>query len=215
MKVLVTGFDPFGGASVNPAYEAVRLLPDEISGNRIVKKEIPTVFGKDEIVLREVIREESPDVVICVGQAGGRSGMTVEKVAVNLMEARIPDNEGNQPLDTPVKEDGDTAYFAKLPVKKMVQAMKDHQIPARVSYTAGTFVCNDIMYRLLYMIDRVYPDMLGGFVHVPYCPEQVLDLPDGTPSMSVEMISSALSYAIEAVCADQTGDLDIPMGETE
>lgn len=140
--------------------------------------------------------------------------MTVEKVAVNLMEARIPDNAGNQPFDVPVKEDGETAYFAKLPVKRMVQAMKDHQIPARVSYTAGTFVCNDIMYRLLYMIDREYPKMLGGFIHVPYCPEQVLELPDGTPSMSVEMISDALKYAIEAICGD-ADEIKVAMGETE
>ena len=109
MKVLITGFDPFGGAAVNPAYEAVKLLPDELGGNEIIKKEIPTVFGKDEEVLRKAIEEYSPDAVICVGQAGGRSGMTVEKVAVNLMEARIPDNAGNQPFDVPVKEDGETS----------------------------------------------------------------------------------------------------------
>lgn len=212
MKVLLTGFEPFGGALVNPAYEAVKMLPDELAGNKLIKKEIPTVFGRDEKVLRELVKECLPDVVICVGQAGGRSGITVEKVAVNLMEASIPDNDGNQPFDQPVKEDGETAYFAKLPVKKIVQNMKNHKIPARISYTAGTYVCNDIMYRLLYMIDREYPQMQGGFIHVPYCPEQVIELSDGVPSMSLEMIADALKCAIMAVCED--GDeIDVAMGE--
>lgn len=214
MKILITGFDPFGGASINPAFEAVRLLPDEIAGNTIIKKEIPTIFGKDEEVLRETIKQVKPDVVLCVGQAGGRSGMTVEKVAINLMEARIPDNAGNQPSDTPIHEDGPTAYFASIPVKRIVQNIKDHKIPARVSYTAGTFVCNDIMYRLLYLIDRKYPQMRGGFIHVPYCPEQTVELPDGTPSMSIETISRALQYAVEAICENEQ-DINVIMGETE
>lgn len=214
MKILVTGFDPFEGASINPAFEAVRLLPDEIAGSTIIKKEIPTVFGKDEEVLQDIIQQTTPDIVLCVGQAGGRSGIAVEKVAINLMEARIPDNAGNQPSDTPVHEDGPAAYFASLPVKRMVQNIKDHKIPAKISYTAGTFVCNDIMYRLLYLIERKYPEMRGGFIHVPYCPEQTVDLPDGTPSMSIETISRALEYAIEAICENEQ-DINIIMGETE
>ena len=149
MKILVTGFEPFGGAVINPAYEAVKLLPDVIAGAEVIKIEIPTVFGRDEEVVRAAVEKHHPDAVLCVGQAGGRSGITVEKVAINLMEARIPDNEGKQPLDTPIREDGENAYFASLPVKSMVQYMKEAKIPARVSYTAGTFVCNDIMYRVL------------------------------------------------------------------
>ena len=212
MKILVTGFDPFGGSSVNPAFEAVKLLPEEICGAEIIKIEIPTVYGKDGEVVAAAVAEHEPDVVLCVGQAGGRSGMTVEKVAINLMEARIPDNEGNQPYDQPVYEDGENAYFAKLPVKAMVGRMRERGIPARISYTAGTFVCNDIMYRVLYMIDKKYPDMLGGFVHVPYLPEQVLDLPDGTPSMSAEMIAEALCAGIEAIV--EGAESSEPMGET-
>ena len=213
MKILVTGFDPFGGATINPAYEAVKLLPAEIKGASIVTKEIPTVYIKDGVVLEACIQEEKPDIVICVGQAGGRSHMTVEKVAVNLMEARIPDNDGQQPVDTPVYEDGPDAYFATIPVKAMVQKMRDNKIPAKVSYTAGTFVCNDIMYRLLYMADRKYPGMRGGFIHVPFLPEQVLDMADGTPSMTAELIAKAIECGIEAILETET-DIKVAMGET-
>lgn len=213
MKVLITGFDPFGGATINPAYEAVKLMPNQIGCAEIVKLEIPTVFKKEGEVLEKGIIEHNPDIVICVGQAGGRSGITVEKAALNLMEARIPDNEGAQPVDQPVCEDGQNAYFAKLPVKAMVQKMKDHGIPARISYTAGTFVCNDVMYRLLYMIDKKYPQMRGGFIHVPYLAEQVVDMADGVPSMSAKMIAKALEYAVKAVIENEK-DLDTVMGET-
>ena len=159
MKILITGFDPFGGESVNPAYEAVKLLPDEIGGAQIVKREVPTVFGKSGTVLEEAILTEQPDAVICVGQAGGRSGICVEKTAINFQDARIPDNENQQPIDKPVKEDGETAYFASLPVKAMVAEMRKNGIPAFVSYTAGTYVCNELMYTLLYLIDKKYQNI--------------------------------------------------------
>lgn len=213
MKVLITGFDPFGGADINPAYEAVKLLPDSIDGAEIIKMEIPTVFKKEGEILEKGILEHRPDIVICVGQAGGRSSITVEKTAINLTEARIPDNEGKQPLDSPVCEDGENAYFAKLPVKAMVHEIRSHGIPAKISYTAGTFVCNDVMYRLLYMIDKKYPGMKGGFIHVPYLPEQVIDLPEGTPSMSAQMIADALLYAAEAAMKYDE-DIRVVTGET-
>lgn len=213
MKILITGFDPFGNSTINPAYEAVKRLPDVVKGAEIIKLEIPTVFYKCGEVLEEAVKRESPDVVICVGQAGGRSSITIEKTAINLIEARIPDNEGKQPFDTPVCEDGPTAYFASIPVKAMVKKIYDNKIPAKVSYTAGTFVCNDIMYRLLYMIDKKYPKMKGGFIHVPYLTEQVLDLPEGTPSMSAETIAKALEYSLEAVIENEN-DIKIAMGET-
>ena len=194
MKILVTGFEPFGGAVINPAYEAVKLLPDVIAGAEVIKIEIPTVFGRDEEVVRAAVEKHHPDAVLCV-------------------EARIPDNEGKQPLDTPIREDGENAYFASLPVKSMVQYMKEAKIPARVSYTAGTFVCNDIMYRVLYMIDKEYPHMRGGFVHVPYLPEQTLDLPEGTPSMPAEMIAKALECGIRAIVENEA-DVKTISGET-
>lgn len=199
MKILVTGFDPFGGDKVNPAFEAVKLLPSTIAGAEVVKIEIPTVYGKSGEAVEEGIKKYRPDVVLCVGQAGGRSTITVEKVAINLAEARIKDNEGNQPINQPLKPQGENAYFATIPVKAMVDNIRKHGIPANISYTAGTFVCNAVMYDLLYMINSKYPEIKGGFIHVPFAPEQVVDRPDGTACLPVEVTAKALEYAIEAI----------------
>ena len=149
MKVLISGFDPFGGESINPALEAVKLLPDTIAGAEIIKVEIPTVFNKSAEVMEKFISEHSPDAVICVGQAGGRFTVTPERVAINIDDARIKDNDGNQPIDIPIKEDGSPAYFTTLPIKAMVKNMIDNGYPAAVSNTAGTFVCNHMMYNVL------------------------------------------------------------------
>lgn len=200
MKILVTGFDPFGGDTINPAYEAVKLIPAQVSGAQIVKAEVPTVFGKCGDVLKQLIDEHKPDAVLCVGQAGGRSVISVEKLAVNLDEARIPDNDNQQPSDQPIADGGPAAYFSTLPVKAIVKTAKEKGIPSAISYTAGTFVCNDIMYRLLHLIATEYPGIRGGFIHVPFVPEQVLDRPEGTPSMSAETIARGLECAIEAIC---------------
>lgn len=213
MKILVTGFDPFGGESVNPAYEAVKKLPDEIQGAQIIKMEIPTVFSRSATVVEEGIKKYQPDVVINVGQAGGRSCVTVEKVAINLAEARIPDNDGEQPIDVPLREDGDTAYFATIPVKAMVEHVREHDIPCHISYTAGTYVCNSIMYHVLYMTKNKYPNILAGFIHVPYATEQVVDKPNGTASMPLDMIAKSLYYAIEAIVLKKE-DGKKAMGET-
>ncbi len=199
MKILVTGFDPFGGDKVNPAYEAVKLLPGTIAGAEVIKIEIPTVYGKSGEAVEEGIKKYRPDVVLCIGQAGGRSTITVERVAINLAEARIKDNEGNQPIDKPLEKDGENAYFATIPVKAMVNNIRKHGIPANISYTAGTFVCNAVMYDLLYMVNKKYPEIKGGFIHVPFAPEQVVDRPDGTASLPVEITAKALEYAIEAI----------------
>ena len=138
MKVLVTGFDPFGGESVNPAYEAVKLLPDIIEGARIIKLEIPTVFKKSIEIVKEAVEKDQPDVVINVGQAGGRACVTVEKVAINLADAVIPDNAGDSPEDESLEKDGPDAYFSTLPVKAMVENVRAHGLPCSVSYSAGT-----------------------------------------------------------------------------
>ncbi|WP_313340992.1 pyroglutamyl-peptidase I [Sedimentibacter sp.] len=199
MKILVTGFDPFGGEKVNPAYEAVKLLPDSIAGADIIKLEIPTVFTRSVSVVEEGIKKHQPDVVLSIGQAGGRSSITVEKVAINLAEARIPDNDGEQPLDQKLKEDGDTAYFATIPVKAMVNHIRENGIPANVSYTAGTYVCNSIMYNVLYMTHKSYPNIKAGFIHVPFSTEQAAQKPDGIASMPVETISKAIEYALEVI----------------
>ncbi|WP_291534998.1 pyroglutamyl-peptidase I [Bifidobacterium sp. UBA6881] len=212
--VLVTGFDPFGGESVNPAYEAVKLLSDTIAGARIVKLEIPTVFTRSAEVVEKAITDVKPDIVISVGQAGGRSALTVEKVAINLAEARIPDNDGEQPLDQPLREDGDTAYFATIPVKAMVANVRAHELPAFVSYTAGTFVCNSVMYNVLYLLDRKFPGVRGGFIHVPYASQQVVGKPNGTPFMPLPDIAKSLEYAIEAAVTDDGSAVEGAMGET-
>lgn len=214
MKILITGFDPFGGECVNPAYEAVKLLPDTIGNVQIVKMEIPTVFGEAGKAVEKGILEHQPDAVICVGQAGRRADIEVERVAINLAEAPIPDNAGNQPMDVKVQEDGDTAYFATVPVKAMVKNINDHGIPASVSYTAGTYVCNNVMYDLLYLLDKKYPSIRGGFIHVPYATEQGVGKPVGTATMELSTISKALAYALEAVAWNEE-DVKIHMGITE
>ena len=212
-KILVTGFDPFGGESVNPAFEAVKLIPGRIAGVDVVKLEIPTAFRRSALALEEALERERPDFVLCVGQAGGRSAITVEKVAINLVEARIPDNDGEQPFDTPLREDGDTAYFATLPVKAMVAGITGHGIPAFLSYTAGTYVCNSIMYHALYLAERRFPGVKAGFIHVPYAMEQGVGKPNGTPVMEVATMAKALEYAIEAAVTTD-GDATAIMGET-
>lgn len=213
MKVLITGFDPFGGESVNPAFEAVKLLPDTIAGAEIIKLEIPTVFSKSGPAVEAGIKEHQPDVVLNIGQAGGRSCVTVERVAINLAEARIPDNDGEQPMDEPLQADGAPAYFATIPVKAIVQNIRDHKLPCHLSYSAGTYVCNCVMYNVLHMTASKYPHIRAGFIHVPYAAEQVVDKPNGTPFMSLEQIAESLEYAIEAT-VNYTEDIKIAAGET-
>lgn len=198
MKILVTGFDPFGDEAMNSSYESVKLLPDKIVGADVIKLEVPTVFGVCAKKLYKAIVEEKPDVIICVGQAGGRSAISVEKVAINLKEARIPDNKGRQPSNMKIKEDGETAYFANVPVKAMADAVKVMNLPASVSYTAGTYVSNELMYSLMYFINKEFPDIRGGFIQVPYDTSQVVEKPLGIASMPVEITAKALKAAIEA-----------------
>lgn len=198
MKILITGFDPFGGEKINPAYEAVKILPDNINGAKIIKKQIPTVFRKSIEELEKSIIEEQPDIVICIGQAGGRTAITIERVAINIDDARIKDNEDNQPVDETIYKDGENAYFSNLPIKAIVEKIKDDGIPASVSNTAGTFVCNHIMYGLLYLINKKHPNIKGGFIHVPYLPEQVVDK-SNVGSMSLDNITRGLVLAIEAI----------------
>lgn len=213
MKVLVTGFDPFGGEAVNPAFEAVKLLPDEIAGAEIIKLEIPTVFSKCGPAVEAGIQKYEPDIVINVGQAGGRSCVTIEQVAINLAEARIPDNDGEQPSDEPIQKDGAPAYYATIPVKAIVKNVRDHGIPCHISYTAGTYVCNCIMYNVLHMAATKYSNIRAGFIHVPFAAQQAVEKPNGTPFMSLEMIADSLKYAIEATVKNKE-DITGIMGET-
>lgn len=203
MKVLITGFDPFGGETINPAWEAVKGIRDEIAGAEIVKMQIPTVVNKSIEKIHAKMKEIQPDAVISIGQAGGRFGVTPERVAINITDARIPDNEGNQPIDIPIFEDGDAAYFSNLPVKAMVQAIKDAGYPSVLSNTAGTYICNHVMYGILYYIQKEFPNARGGFIHVPYAVSQVVNKP-GTPSMAIADITASLEAAIEAAVVNQT-----------
>ena len=198
MKILLTAFDPFGGDSVNPAQKAVEAVSDHIAGAEIVKIIVPTVFDRSIDTVYEAMKREQPDVTFCIGQAGGRYELTPERVAINLNDARIPDNEGKQPLDQKIFEDGENAYFTLLPVKAMVERIRQAGIPASVSYTAGTFVCNHLMYGVLYHISKEFQGMRGGFMHVPFLHEQVLTKP-GTPSLSKEDIVKGIEAAITAI----------------
>ncbi len=195
-RVLVTGFDPFGGEAVNPAFKAVQLLPETVCGARIYKRELPTVFTRAGQTLRAAIDETAPDLVICVGQAGGASGLLLERVAVNLQDARIADNAGSQPCDVPVVPGGPTAYFTKLPVKRIAAALREASIPAQLSCSAGCFVCNDVFYTLMHLIATERPALMGGFVHVPYCMAQAAQKPAGTPAMELETIAKGLSVTL-------------------
>ncbi|WBW99336.1 pyroglutamyl-peptidase I [Oceanirhabdus sp. W0125-5] len=198
MKILITGFTPFGGEKINPAFEAINNMRSNINGVEIIKKELPTVFRKSLGILYHTIECEEPDVVICVGQAGGRSGISVERVAINVDDARIPDNDGKQPIDERIYNDGENAYFTNLPIKAMVKKLKQENIPSEVSNTAGTYVCNHLMYGLLYYIHKNNCDIRGGFVHVPFLPEQAINKRN-MPSMSLDVITKGLETMVEAI----------------
>ncbi|MBQ9009525.1 MAG: pyroglutamyl-peptidase I [Clostridia bacterium] len=211
MKILLTAFEPFGGDTVNPAQEAVRLVPDTVAGAEIIKLDVPVVVGKSVAVVREAMERERPDAVLCIGQAGGRIGLTPERVAINIDDARIPDNEGNQPIDQPVFADGAPAYFSNLPVKAMVAAIREAGVPASLSNSAGTFVCNHLMYGVLYHIAKSWPQMLGGFMHVPFLHEQVMNRPN-TPSLSTQDIVTGICAALSAIVANEQDAAHV-MGE--
>ena len=213
MKILVTGFDPFGGEKVNPALEAVKSLPSVIHGAEIRWVEIPTVFYQSAEVLEAEIVRYQPNVVLCIGQAGGRTSLTPERVAINQDDARIPDNQGNQPIDTPIRLDGEAAYFSTLPIKAMVQAIKEDGLPATVSNTAGTFVCNHLMYQALYLADKKFPNVRAGFMHIPYMTEQVINKPN-TASMNLVDIVKGIEAAIGAIVDHKDTDLKLVGGTT-
>lgn len=196
--VLVTGFDPFGGSDVNPSWQAVQALHGrKIAGRHVVGAEVPTVFGASLRRLAELLEEHQPELVICTGQAGGRGAISLERVAINVNDARIPDNAGAKPIDTPVVAGGPDAYFTSLPIKAMLKALLDGGVNAEVSQTAGTFVCNHIFYGLMHTLAQPrWEGTRGGLVHVPWLPEQ------GQPSMRVDEIVAGLELGI--ACALST-----------
>ena len=194
--ILVTGFQPFDGEKINPAWEAIRVLPDSIVGSKVVKLQIPVVFGVGADVVSTAIDHINPDIVLCVGQAGGRAKITPEFVGINYRDARIPDNDGNQPHAQRIVEDGPDAYFATLPVRAMTEAMNKSGIPAALSYTAGTYVCNDVMYSMLHVLATKYPNARGAFMHVPFATEQATKQPVNTASLPIEVMTRGLEVAL-------------------
>jgi pyroglutamyl-peptidase len=194
--VLLTGFQPFGGEQVNPSWQAVSALHGtRIAGHRVVARELPVAFGASLKALRAAPRDMRPALVICVGQAGGRAQLSLERVAINIDDARIPDNTGQQPVDVPVVAEGPAAYFSTLPVKAMRHALNAAGFPAEVSQTAGTYVCNHVFYGLMHALRR-QRIVRAGFIHIPYSPAQASMHP-GTPSVAVEMVTEALRLAVK------------------
>ena len=202
MKILVTGFDPFGGDTVNPALELIKKLPKEIDGCEIITLEVPTVFHKSIQTIRDAIDKYQPDAVLSIGQAGGRVDLTVERVGINCDDARIPDNEGNSPVDAKIFEDGDDAYLLTLPIKAMVKEIQAAGVPASVSNTAGTFVCNHVAYGVAYLAKKYYPHMKTGFMHIPYLPYQVAEK-RGLASMSLDTLLTGTIAALKAIIKNE------------
>ncbi|MBD2801246.1 pyroglutamyl-peptidase I [Xenorhabdus sp. M] len=213
--ILLTGFEPFGGETVNPSWEAVKPLHGcQIAGAHIEAYSLPCVFDDSLERLYAAIERIKPEVVIATGEAGGRPDITVERVAININDARIPDNAGKQPIDIPVIKDGPSAYFSSLPIKAIVNELKLAGIPASVSQTAGTFVCNHVMYGLLHYLslNPLYPAVRGGFIHVPYLPEQAVKH-SGAPSMVVGQMTAALKIAVESTLKYEK-DMSVTGGTT-
>ncbi|MFE0870053.1 pyroglutamyl-peptidase I [Streptomyces rochei] len=213
-RALITGFAPFGGEHVNPSWQAASLVAAEPpAGLDVTAVELPCVFGESLDVLRDAVRTHAPDVVLCLGQAGGRPGVTVERVGINVDDARIPDNAGRQPVDEPVVPGGPAAHFSTLPVKACVAALREAGVPAAVSNTAGTFVCNHVAYGLGHLIATEFPHVRGGFVHVPWAPEQVTD---GTaPSLPPATVAHGLRALLATAARTPAGqDLKVTEGAT-
>jgi len=203
-KLLITGFDAFGGESVNPASEVVLDLDGmEINGCQIIGREIPTIYGESSEKVRAMIDEHKPDAVLHIGQADGTHGIRVERIAVNIDDARIEDNEGNQPEDQTIAEDGPLAYRTTLPAKEIVEAVKDEGIPSFLSYSAGTFVCNHVIYSTADYVNKNDLPIDYGFIHVPYLPEQAVDKNTRPPSMSRETIKRALVTTIKTITKER------------
>ena len=195
--LLITGFDPFGGATVNPSWDAVAKLPDRIGDWMLCKLQIPTVFGLAAQTVLEKAQEVNPAAILCLGVAAGRSAVTPERIGINVRSARIPDNHGNQPKDQPVIPHGPDGIFSTMPVSAMAAAIEKIGLPGAVSNTAGTFICNHVLYGVRYLAEHEFPGLKSGFIHIPFLPEQTVDKP-GVPSMSLEDTVKGITAAVAA-----------------
>ncbi len=210
MKALVTGFEPFGGDRINPSFEALRLLPSRLGSIGIATRALPVVYGAALTALRDAIAATGPDIVLCAGLAGGRAELSLERVAINVDDARIPDNDGNQPIDRPVVAGGPAAFFATLPIKAAVAALREAGIPAAVSNSAGTFLCNHVFYGLMHEAASSATRFRAGFLHVPYLPSQAARQP-GAPSIALEQIVEGIEIIL-ATAAARLDDLVVSEG---
>jgi pyroglutamyl-peptidase len=198
MKILVSAFEPFGKETINPALEILKILPDRILDQSIIKLEIPTIRYKSAKAVIEAIEKHHPDIVLCLGQAGGRPDITIERIGVNIDDFGIEDNDHNMPIDEKIVESGPDAYFVNLPIKDMLHQIRDEGIAASISNTAGTFVCNHVIYSIRHYCETRKTDIRSGFIHVPFLPEQVIDKPS-FPSMLLETMVKAIFIAIETI----------------
>ena len=215
MKILITGFEPFGGETENPSWEAARLLNGmSVSQCVLVSVQLPCVFSKSLDVLENALKLHQPQMVIALGQADGRSDVSIERVAINVCDARIPDNEGAQPVDVAVVQGGPAAYFSTLPIKKMVTTLKSNGYPASVSQTAGTFVCNQVFYGLQHVLKD--QKVASGFIHVPLLPSQAAKRSGATlSSMSSTTLRDALLCLVPILANHAKlgeADLQVAMG---
>lgn len=196
MKILVTAFDAFGGDSINPSSLVLEKLEDNFKGAKIEKLLIPTSFKKASQLLESYLEKNTFDYIICLGQAGGAKDIRVERVAINIDDARIKDNDNYQPIDKKIRERGENAYFSSLPIKAMVKRLQDENIPASLSNSAGTFVCNHLMYEALYLCNNFYKNTKAGFVHIPYIKDQVVEK-ENVAYLDFSIIFQAINYIIE------------------
>jgi pyroglutamyl-peptidase len=204
IKILVTGFDAFGGEKINPSALILDMLKERTKDIDLVTCQLPTVFTKSAAVVEEAITTSNPHAVISIGQAGGSVGLRVERVALNLADSGTADNEGNRPADTTISPEGPVAYWSTISVKDVVKAIREAGIPASVSYSAGTFVCNHVFYTTCNFVATHRLPIKVGFIHVPYLPEQAVGKL-GVASMSLEHMVTALQNALEIVAADVLG----------
>lgn len=210
-KILLTGFEPFGGEKINPSLEIAKILDGkETAKYKIFSRKLPCVFREAIQQLKVAIQEIQPDLVLCIGQAGGRSDLSIERIAINVDDARIPDNRGNQPIDEPIVQGGPVAYWSSLPIKAIVKHLRDAGLPASISQTAGTYVCNHVFYGLMHEIQ--HSNIRGGFIHIPFLPEQTKERPQ-TASLTLDQMVHGITIAIE-VSATFEKDLLIEGGQT-
>ena len=205
MKILVTGFEPFGGEAVNPSWRAVSQIPDQVKGAEVIKKQLPVEWFRALDILEGYIKEYRPDVVMLAGQAGGADAMRIERVGINLCEASIPDNAGRSLMGEPIYYGAPAAYFSTFPYRVMYDAVKASGIPVRHSFSAGAYLCNHVLYGALHMAALRYPGMKAGFIHVPFLPEQVVGKKEGTPSMPLEDIAKAMCIFTEVIASEGNG----------